>query len=142
MRWAALLSRWVIGAVFIYAAVPKLLDMPAFAAAIANYRMLPEVLVALVAAVLPGVELVTGAALVAGVGVRGGVILAEAMLLAFVVALIQGIVRGIDTSCGCFDTAQAASPIGWGVVGRDLVLMAMGVVAWMGLPKEAGEPVP
>jgi hypothetical protein len=65
-RWAvvgAWLARLVLAGVFLAAAAPKIADPPAFAAAIANYRLFPDAAVNLIATVVPALELVGALAL-------------------------------------------------------------------------------
>jgi hypothetical protein len=108
------------------------MDPGGFAQDMANYRLIPEMLVGPLAVMLPGVEIAAGLSLVSGVALRGGIVVIEAMLAVFVIALAQAIHRGIDTSCGCFGVGDQAEPIGWSEVVRDLVMMAAGWVGWPG----------
>ncbi len=126
----ALLARVILGGLFVYAGVLKFLAPVEFAQEIANYRMLPDVLVGPLAVLLPGVEVVAGLALVLGIALRGGIVLIQGMLVVFIIALVQAIGRGIDTSCGCFGVAEEADPIGWPEVFRDVAMMLAGVLAW------------
>ena len=131
-RWGmvALAARLVLAGVFLVAGLPKLLDPGSFAQAIANYRILPDALVGPVAVVLPGIEVVCAVALAAGVMQRGALVAIQGMLVVFLVALVQAVLRGIDTSCGCFGATPESAPVGWGEVLRDVGLLGLGVVAW------------
>lgn len=97
--------RWIVAAVFLAAAIPKVADPAAFAEAIGNYHLLPDVLVGPSAVALPVIELVAAIALLTGVHARGGALLALAMLIVFVIAESQALARGIDLECGCFGEA-------------------------------------
>jgi len=109
--------------VFVYAAVPKLLDWHKFAEAVSRYDMLPGLLVDFTALVMPALELVVGMMLVMGVYKRSTAWLTILMNLVFMVAMSQALIRGLDTSCGCF--ANGEDLLTWWDVVRDLVLIAM-----------------
>ncbi len=111
--------RLVLGGVFLYAAGTKLGDMSTFAEQTANFRLLPAAAVAPLAAMLPGVEIVTGALLVAGIAARAAAAVAAGLLAAFTAALTLALVRGINLECGCFGGADVAT---WTTVARDVVL--------------------
>jgi putative oxidoreductase len=102
---ATLLARWVIGAVFVAAALPKIVDPASFAVDIDNYRMLPERAAELLAVALPVAELVIAAALITGIHARGAAIAAAGMLSVFALGMAQAMARGIDLECGCFGSA-------------------------------------
>jgi putative oxidoreductase len=133
-RWIGLAARVALGLVFIAAAVTKLPDLRTFAEEVANYQLLPAMLVPLAAVAFVGAELVLGASLLAGIWVRASAVLAGAMLVVFIVALSQALVRGIDLRCGCFGGADVAT---WGTVARDVGLLVVAAVA-----VRFGEPAP
>ena len=122
-----LASRAVLAAVFAAAAVPKLLDPASFARDIENYHLLPPELVAVVAVVLPALELVLALALVSGVHARGAAVVSAALLAAFAGGMAQAIARGIDLDCGCFGTAMAMEVSGW-TIARNVVLTGLAVL--------------
>lgn len=109
-----------LGALFLYAAATKLPDMAAFAESVANYRLLPAAWVPTVAAIVIGVELVTGVLLVLGVWTRPAAFVLSALLAVFTVGIAQALLRGIDLRCGCFGGEEAAT---WLTVGRDVALL-------------------
>jgi len=107
--WGSRVSRWVLAAIFLAAAVPKILDPAGFAGDIANYSMAPRSLVNLIAITLPWIEALTGLALLTGLLREGAVLLVNLMMVAFLVALAQAGLRGLDIDCGCFGHGTAAS---------------------------------
>lgn len=118
---AVVVLRLGIAAVFLWAAVPKLLDPAAFAEDIANYHVLPDALVGPAAIALPVIELLVAIALVTGVHAPGAALLAGAMMLVFAGAMGQAIARGIDLDCGCFGEATQTRVSGL-TIARNLVL--------------------
>jgi uncharacterized membrane protein YphA (DoxX/SURF4 family) len=120
ISWALRLG---LGALFVVTGVLKLRDPAAFATAIANYQLMPQ-LAALLAATLPMVEIVVGAALLlpsvrwrcaAAIGVA-------ALMLMFTIAASAALARGIDISCGCFGVDSGR--INGLTIVRDLALFA------------------
>ncbi len=126
-----LVLRWVVAAVFLFAAIDKVLDPTSFATDIDNYRMVPDALIGPMAVALPLVEVLVGLALVTGVHARGAAVVAAAMLVAFAVAMIQAIARGIDLDCGCFGTV-IETQVSWLTVARNVALTIACAVVAMG----------
>ena len=128
---AATLSRLGLGAVFVYAAVPKLLDWHGFADMVARYRMLPDILVDLTALFMPALELVVGLLLIMGVYRQSAAWATILMNIVFMIAMGQALLRGLDTSCGCF--TGESGPMTWWDMGRDVVFIMM---AWLVVQEE------
>jgi len=124
---AGLLARWAVGAVFIYASLDKLIHPDAFAQAIANYRLVPMALLHPFAWFLPVLEVVAGAALLVGWQRRGAALLTAAMTIMFIVAIALALLRGLDISCGCFDTAGGHG-VGVDLLIRDVFLLVGAVL--------------
>jgi uncharacterized membrane protein YphA (DoxX/SURF4 family) len=122
------LARVALGALFLWAAATKVPNMAVFAEEVANYRLFPAAAIPLLASATVGIEILAGLALVTGVAARGAALVAGGLLLAFIAALSQALVRGIDLRCGCFGGAEAAS---WATVARDVAMLvpAVAVVA-------------
>jgi putative oxidoreductase len=134
--------RVLLAAVFAYAAVPKLIDPGEFAAAIQNYRAVPDYLVGYLALFVPVFELVIALGLLLPGYQRGAALLATALLVAFGVAMAQARWRGIDLSCGCFGAALEAK-VSWVTVARTLGLGALSAVLLLAAGREprASEPL-
>lgn len=120
----SLLCRLVVGGVFIWASLDKLAHPDAFATSIHHYRMVPYALLHPMALLLPMVELVLGGALVLGVARRGASFLAALLLVVFMIAIASALVRGLDISCGCFNT-DAGHGVGVSLLWRDLGLLLL-----------------
>ena len=113
-----------VGAIFLVAAIAKLRNRALLPGVIANYRLLPEMLVTPAAILLPITELGVGAALILGSRPLAP-LLAMALLLVFAAAMAINIRRGrrhIDCGCG---HAGLRQDLGWGMVARNLVLVAL-----------------
>jgi len=112
-----------VGLIFAHAGFAKLQHRHVMAGIVANYRLLPEALVGVVANALPVVELVIGLALLAGL--RVAVVPAGLLLIVFAGAMAINLHRGrshIDCGCGRSELRQA---LRWSLVVRNLALAAV-----------------
>lgn len=119
-----------LGLLLLYAGAIKIADPASFAEEVANYRMVPE-LAPLVAAALPPVEIVVGLVLIfapaKNAWLPAAALASGLMMLVFLVGVTQVVLRGIDTSCGCF--GADSGPVTWLTVGR--VLLLAGCSGWL-----------
>ncbi len=133
MNAAVLILRILLGGVLLAAGGLKVGHASILAASIADFRLLPAVVVGPLALALPYLELLLGAYLIAGLFTRIAAALAAFEFLIYSVAIASAVMRRIPAGCGCFgpkDTAVAD----WPHVAFDLALaMAAGVVA-LGAP--------
>jgi uncharacterized membrane protein YphA (DoxX/SURF4 family) len=129
--------RMGLAAVFIGAAIPKILAPDLFAGAIFNYQMLPAWGVNAMALVLPWLELLVGVCLALGLWSRANALLVAGLMLVFIAAFSVAKARGLDISCGCFEMGKAENPtsVAWVIV-RDLGLAAGALL----LARFAGTP--
>lgn len=109
--------------VFIYASIDKIIHPELFAEAVYNYQVLPEYLVNLTALILPWLELILGACLLANRWMAGASALAAMLMALFVGMIIFNLARGLDISCGCFSAAQGDDPITLLTLARDIYFL-------------------
>jgi uncharacterized membrane protein YphA (DoxX/SURF4 family) len=100
LTWLYHCLRLGLACIFIYAGFIKLLDPRAFAHAIAQYDLVPEGLLPLVAVGLPALELLAGLGLIGEV--RGSLTIIAILLLIFLVILGYAVWHNLDIDCGCF----------------------------------------
>jgi cobalt-zinc-cadmium efflux system protein len=114
-----------LAAVFIAAAMPKIMAPDLFAGAIFNYQVLPAWGVNALALVLPWLELLVGVCLALGLWSRASALMVAGMMLVFIGAFSLAKARGLDISCGCFEVGKVEQPtsIVWVLV-RDCSLCA------------------
>jgi uncharacterized membrane protein YphA (DoxX/SURF4 family) len=119
--------RWFLAGVFLRSGVGKVTALAQFRTAVANYRLLPAVLVAPVAYGLPFAEI--AAAILLALGILPLVVAAALalLLLAFAVAIAVNLARGRVIDCGCAGSAAAPRMISWRHVVTDLVLAGAAV---------------
>ncbi len=133
-----LVIRLLVGGVFIYAAIPKILHPGDFAWSIALYQMLHYSKVNALAVILPWVELVAGLALLLGLRTKAAALLVCGMLVMFIAALAHAISQGIEmTTCGCFSQAGARAlsahrhEVGTSLLYRDLAMFLATGYVWL-----------
>ena len=102
-RYVILLSRFVLGIIFIYASIDKIIDPISFSSTIDNYHISPYSLNNIAALVIPWLELIIGVFLICGIFINGSSFIAILLLLFFIFILTQALLRGINVDCGCFD---------------------------------------
>ncbi len=59
------------------------------------------------------------------------------MLCGFILAIVQGLARGLEMNCGCFGETGSVLSSGWMVLGRDVLLLMsacvlLGALQWKG----------
>ncbi|HUP02378.1 MAG TPA: MauE/DoxX family redox-associated membrane protein [Bryobacteraceae bacterium] len=122
-RWAFLVLRIALGAVFAYAAYIKLTQpWELFAGAIADYKLLPAWAVNPLARTLPWAELAIGLLLVAGFLVRTASAACSLLLLVFFSLMVRAYAFHMEISCGCFGPGELIS---WKTLLRDGSLLAV-----------------
>ncbi len=105
--WLTVRVQIALGIFFVAASLPKLIDPPAFAHMIYNYRLVPGPLVNISALVLPWFELLIGLALALGIWRKTATLSIAGLLVLFIVAISVNLLRDNAIDCGCFDVAAA-----------------------------------
>ncbi|MFP4082369.1 MAG: MauE/DoxX family redox-associated membrane protein [Candidatus Aminicenantes bacterium] len=101
-RYVLFVFRLVLGGMFIWAGLLKILDPLDFAQSIANYRAFPDGISLFLALVLPWVEIISGSLLVLGLFRRSASLILCLLLVSFLVLISATVIRGMDIDCGCF----------------------------------------
>lgn len=96
----------VVGGLFVYAGVLKMLDPVQFAHDIDNYKILPWSAAVGLAFYLPWLEILAGLFLVLRFFYRGSLVLLISLISVFIVATAAARIRGLDITCGCFGHAS------------------------------------
>ena len=120
------LPRFVVGFVFIFAAVGKIIDPISFATDIAGYQLFLASLIPLIAAVIPWIELFCGIALVLNLKIHGAVLITGIMLISFCALILYAIIAGLDINCGCFTILSSEQSQNlWLVLFRNIALLLL-----------------
>lgn len=116
--------RLIIGGIFIWAGTVKLMDPKSFGQIISQYRIVPEMLLPVIAIGLPLVEILAGVGLIADKPYCLSLI--TVMIIMFIAILWFGILKNLDIDCGCFSTSEQNYHDGLKTAfKRDLVLLVM-----------------
>ncbi len=99
LAWAC---RALLSAVFLAAAIPKLMDLKSFALVIDAYGILPDRWLSPFAFFLVVLEIVGGLGLFFRRGRNMSLILVSCLLFLFIAVLGYGLWLGLDIDCGCF----------------------------------------
>jgi uncharacterized membrane protein YphA (DoxX/SURF4 family) len=138
MKFAWRIVGLLIGAVFIFAGLTKMVDFQPFrildpmefARDIDNYKLLPWSMSVLLALYLPWLEMICGLALIVRRFYSGALALLLALLLVFIGASFAAKARGIDITCGCFGHVSDQLSFTWHMV-LDLAILAAVVALWL-----------
>jgi protein-disulfide isomerase/uncharacterized membrane protein YphA (DoxX/SURF4 family) len=100
--WLGTVARLVLGVVWIWAGLAKLSSPRTFVQAVRAYDATPEWLSKAIGYGLPVLEVAIGILLVVGVAVRICAAVSAALLVVFLIGIIEVAARGIKLECGCF----------------------------------------
>src|SRR5437762_8809133 len=101
-----LIVDFVVGGIFIYAGVLKMLDPVQFGNDIDNYKTLPWFISVRLAFYLSWLEIFCGLALIFRFLYRGGLSILTGLIVVFIGATVAAKTRGLDITCGCFGHAS------------------------------------
>jgi len=106
--WFELIVRWIMGIIFLFSCYHKIVAPAQFAKIIYGYYLFPDVTISLIAIILPFLELFAGLFLVLGIYPRSAVLIINAMLFAFMVAISINLATGHEFDCGCFSFGDSS----------------------------------
>jgi len=123
--WDLLLTRLVLGGLFVFAGVMKAQDVQSFAEAVDAFRIVPAAWAPWLAFLIPWVEMVSGAILILGLMSRASALVIFVMLLGFIGGMLSVMIRDVDVDCSCFGDYFGDSKVGWPTVVRNLVFLGL-----------------
>lgn len=100
LNWLDRIGRYLIAAIFLSAAIPKLLNLNGFAEIIGAYGILPSDFLLPAAVLLVILEIVF--AFTVFFNSNKGKLGSLALLLVFIIVLSYAVYAGLDIDCGCF----------------------------------------
>lgn len=115
--------RTLTALVFLSAGIAKMRNWTAFEGVVGNYRLLPAFAVRPISYLLPLIEILTGAALLAAA--PGAEWLGAGLLSVFAVAMGINLARGrSQIDCGCFNSALKQT-LRWSLVARNIGMVLL-----------------
>jgi hypothetical protein len=143
MKFAWRIVGLLVGAVFVFAGLTKIVDFQPFrfldpmdfARDIDNYKILTWPMCVQLALYLPWLEIVCGLALIFRRFYSGALALLLGLLPVFIGASIAAKARGIDISCGCLGHVSDQLSFAWHMV-LDLAIFAAIVALWRARPDD------
>jgi len=134
----AILIRLLLGFLFLYSALDKILDPAKFAEVIYNYRLLPVELLNICAMIVPWIEITIGITLLLGVWLTASALLLSGLTIVFIGLLLSAIVRGLNIECGCFSLDAEGSLVSWKRIFEDILILIGGIyLIWYQIKKQA-----
>jgi len=123
--------RLMLGFLFLYASLDKIIYPPKFAEVIYNYRLLPVELLNICAIIVPWIEAFIGISLLMGFWIETSAFMLSGITVFFIVMIISAIVRGLNIECGCFSLDAEGSLVSWKRVIEDVFILAGGLYLMM-----------
>lgn len=105
-KYLLLVSRIILGIVFIFAGAEKIADPDHFAVAISNYKIFPVFSLNIIAITLPWLEVVAGILLLFGISIKENSAIIGTLMIIFTLMVLTALLRGLDIDCGCFGTSD------------------------------------
>ena len=94
--------RFILGYVFIYASIQKIINPIEFSNQIDLYQATPIIFNNLIALIIPWLELLIGLCLILNRNIKMSIVVSILLFIIFIVLLSQAYYRGISLDCGCF----------------------------------------
>ena len=117
--------RFLLGIIFIYAAVDKIAHPHQFKIIIENYQIVSPLLSHYAAMFLPWFEIICGLLLIISIYVKTSAGLLGGLLVVFIVVLVSALVRGLDINCGCFTLSAEGSAVSVYRILEDILMLGM-----------------
>ena len=142
MRYLWRILDLLVGGLFIYAGVLKVLDPVTFANDIDNYKTVPWMVGVRMAFYLPWLEILCGLALVIRRLYLGGLTILTALISLFIVVSFVARARGIDISCGCFGHVSAHFSFTRHILIDFAIFAALAALCWQAFRKNPAAAQP
>jgi uncharacterized membrane protein YphA (DoxX/SURF4 family) len=111
-----------VGGIFFYASYDKILSPANFAGFVAQYELIPLVMVNWGSAVFAWTEFIISLLLIIGWLVRPAALISSVLLIFFICLMVYAGVTGAGFDCGCFP-GDAGHPAGFDAAWRDLAFL-------------------
>lgn len=96
-----------------------------FAMILKEYKLIPDILVPLVAVTLPWIEFFTGVFVLADIFTQSSALIMIGLNLVYIAGIVINLVWGLVHECGCFTIFGLNEPIGGFSIARDIVFILL-----------------
>ena len=124
-----LITRILLGIIFIIASIDKIIDPAGFARDISNYHFVPFGFENIIAVILPWLELFIGLGLILGIMVDGASVISGILLILFIILIFQATIRGFNIDCGC--GLKEGEIVGWRKIFEDIIYLFGSYIVWI-----------
>ncbi len=100
--------RIILGSLFIYSAIIKIINIDFFVKSLYNYKLLPEESLNYAALFITWLELIVGLLIFTGIYIKESALIGGILTLLFIGAVSAALARGLDIECGCFGTKDGS----------------------------------
>src|SRR5690625_436913 len=107
LRWIEFLIRLVLGSLFIYSGIMKLLDPAVFQVDILNFELVLRKTAAFTALYLPWLKILCGIALIGWIKSSAAPLLLSFLMFIFIAVIGSAWIRELDVSCGCLGASDS-----------------------------------
>lgn len=123
------LFRSIVGFVFLYAGVGKIVEPNSFAKEILNYKLIGEELSRIIAIFLPWLEVIIGIFLIFGIRLKTTSFISSVLLIGFTLGVLSAMLRGLNINCGCF--AYHIEYVGWKKILENSLFIIMSIYVYI-----------
>src|SRR5690606_41431456 len=99
-KYLLLISRLILGFIFLYAGMEKISDPEGFARSINNYKLLPYSAINIIALILPWIEVTAGLLLLFGIAANVYAFILSSLLFIFLIEIGTILHCGLYIVCG------------------------------------------
>ncbi len=121
--WFEFSLRVVLGTIFIYSSVHKIINPKQFAEIIYGYNLFPLYSINLIAITIPFAEFVAGISLVCGIYPKASSIIIISLLTGFIISISINILSGHKFDCGCFTFGKTDNYANRQLLFRDILFL-------------------
>jgi len=117
--------RIIMGSVFILASIDKILNPSMFGMILREYKLIPDILIPLVAVILPWVEFFTGVLVILNIFTQSNALIMIGLNFGYIIGIVINLIWGLVHECGCFTIFGFNEPIGGFSIARDVAFILL-----------------
>ncbi len=114
--------RMILGVIFIYASIDKILFPARFAEIIYHYKVLPIEMLNIIAILIPWLEAGLGLLLIFDIWTDMASLILGVLSFVFILLIASAMMRGLNIQCGCFSIDNKEAVVGIQRIIEDLII--------------------